>query len=259
MHHRTSNATRWAALGLAGLAGLAAAGSFFLAVACGSDREKARQEARDELQADFDKRVQQEVDRRLAKELPKLEERVRAQLSGKAVPPGQGGTGANEPRPAGRAADPAGEPVRDPVSAKGADAGAPRPGATGPSALPPDAMEAKAPEVDPQGLVVSRVLLAKKLVERKPEGEGTAFTLADERIYCYIDAKNPKGPERKLTVVWHHDGKVFHRLSLRVGVGYVWRTWAFLTIRPGHVGNWRCGVFNEEGQLLKGADFSIAK
>lgn len=246
-HHALS---RWAAistvLAAATLAGLA----------CGADQEKARREAREECRAEFEKRVQAEVARRVGAELPKMERRLRAELAGgkRAVNAANPG----DPRPS-LPTDRADVPPRDVAADPGGDAGVRALPVTGPPALPPDTKEAKAPDVDPQGLVVKRVLLARNLVERKPEGEGTAFTLADKRIYCYIDAQNPKGPERKLTVVWHHGGKVFHRLALRVGVGHVWRTWAFLSVRPGHDGNWRCGVFNEEGQLIRGVDFTIAR
>lgn len=243
MEKMTRYPFRWVSLGMVAMVGMA----------CGNDREKLRKEAREELQADFDKRVKEEVDRRLLAELPRQEARIRSELTGKKLPSEAKEPGTGTPRPAEM--PPAREPGRDAGVMQGGEPAQ----VTGPPAVPLGTVEAKAPEVDPQGLVVSRVLLAKALVERKPEGEGTAFSLADERVYCYIDAKNPKGPERKLTVVWHHNGKVFHRLGLRVGVGHVWRTWAYLSIKPGHAGNWRCGVFNEEGQLIQGVGFTISK
>ncbi|MDY0004474.1 MAG: DUF2914 domain-containing protein [Polyangia bacterium] len=228
-------------------------------VSCSADREKIRKELREEQQADFEKRVKEEVERRVAAELRRIEERQSPKDKGKedGKEPRDASAGAAGSRAPDRQTP--GEAPRDQGARAGAEPAGGQAPPSGSLALPPDAMEAKAPEVDPQGLVLNRVLLAKNLVERKPEGEGTAFTLSDQRIYCYIDAKNPKGPERKLTVVWHHDGKVFHKLALRVGVGYVWRTWAYLSVRPGHEGNWRCGVFNEEEQLIRSADFTITK
>lgn len=259
MRHDTRHANRWPASTIT--AALLTLGLGLGVPGCSADREVVRKEVRAELDSRLEQKIRDEVDRRLKAELPLLEERLVAKCSGGKLPAGPKGPSRVEPGEAGepRAAAPTGDAARDRPAPSAADAGAARAVVSGPPAVPPDAMEARAPDVDPQGLVVNRVLLAKNLVERKPEGEGTAFTLADPRIYCYIDAKNPKGPERKLTVVWHHNGKVFHRLGLRVGVGHVWRTWAFLTVRPGHEGNWRCGVLNEEGQLIRGVEFTIAK
>lgn len=252
MNETTNTQTSWLAIAAFGLGlGLVVLGALGGA-GCGPDREKLTKEVQDKVRADLDRQIKDEVERRLRSELPRLERRLRAQLTGKKLPPepaepGSGPRLAPEPR----------EPGMAPASAPSPDAGVAAP--SGPPAVPPDAMEAKAPAEDPQGLVVKRVLLAKKLVERQPEGEGSAFSLADERVYCYVDAKNPKGPERQLTLVWHHNGKVFHKIKLRVGVGHVWRTWGFLRLKPHTVGNWRCGVFNEKDELIAGVPFTVAK
>lgn len=227
----------WLALGVSVLVG----------AGCGPDRDKLAKDVQEQVRADMDRTIRQEVERRLKAELPRLEARLRARLTGtKIAPPRRVATPSTDPK----AVRPAPEPTTPADARKVADQ---------PPAVPADAMEAKAPSVDPQGLVIKRVSLAKKVVERKAQGEGTAFTVADERVYCYIDAQNVKGPERFLSVVWHHNGKVFHKVRLRVGVGHVWRTWAYVRLRKSHVGNWRCGVFNEQGQLLAGAPFAVTE
>lgn len=110
---------------------------------------------------------------------------------------------------------------------------------------------------DEQGLVIARVVTAARVVKRKPQGVRHTFAVGDGRVYCFVDARNPNGPERMLQVVWQHEGKLFHRLRLRVGVGHVWRTWAYVRLRRYHVGRWRCTVRNESGAVLGSADFQV--
>jgi len=236
------------ALATLALAGLNAAGA-----GCGPDREQLAKDVHERVRAELDRKIEQEVKRRLREELPRVEARLRSRLA--AGPAGAAAPRRARPRDAG-ARSPAPDPARRPAVAR--DAGAAG-GAVGPPAVPPATLEKEieAPETDPQGLEIERVLLARKVEERKPVGEASAFSLPDERVYCYIDAKNPKGPERKLRVVWHHDGKVFHQVRLRVGVGHVWRTWAYVRLRKGHEGNWRCAVFNEQEQRLAAKEFTV--
>jgi hypothetical protein len=236
-----------ATLGLSGAT--AAAGS-----GCGPDREQLAKDVHERVRAELDRKIEQEVERRLREELPRLEARLRSRLAG-----GPDRAAAPRRRARPRHADPgspAPDPARRPAVALDAGAGG---GAAGPPAVPPATLEkeVEAPGTDPQGLEIARVLLARKVEDRKPVGEASSFSLPDERVYCYIDAKNPKGPERKLRVVWHHDGKVFHQVRLRVGVGHVWRTWAYVRLRKGHEGNWRCAVFNEQDQRLAAKEFTV--
>ncbi len=249
MHRITETHTsRWATL--AWSVGWLAIGAMVLGgLGCGPNREALAKEVQAQVRADMDQKIRAEVSRRLQLELPRLEARLRARLTGKPLaPPRRPAARPTDPGSAMNAPDPA-EP-REPAARATNDA---------PPAVPPDAMEPKAPAVDPQGLVIKQVLLGKRVKDRKLEGQGTAFHVADERVYCYVDAKNAKGPQRMLQVVWHHNGKVFHKVRLRVGVGHVWRTWAYLRLRKSHVGNWRCGVLNEQGQLLAGAPFTVAE
>lgn len=255
------------------LSGLPVVLCVFGALGCDSGKDKGSTKSGDP--AANEQAIRKEVERRLAEERPRMEERLRAELGQKPRGADPGARPATAVEPVEPGVDPARDPAArpdpslDPAARpdpsgvpregpQGAAESAPRP-VEGPLALPPGLVQEKAPDEDPQGLMINQVVLAKRLAERKPEDTGTAFTLEDERVYCHVDAKNPKGPERMLTVVWHHRGREFHRLRLRVGVGHVWRTWAYLSIKPTHSGNWRCSVLNEEGKLIRGVDFTISK
>ncbi len=206
-------------------------------VGCGPDPDKIKKDVELRLRKDLDQRVRAEVDRRLRAELPRLEARLRAQLSGKTPGPSV----APRPRPA--VTDPALNPKLDPAKT---DAGV--------AADPAAAVE---PKADPKGLLLKRHLIVKQVKDRKAMGAGTSFTVADGQLYCFLDAVNKKGPERLLSVAWIHNGKPFHTVKLRVGVGAFWRTWARLRLRSRSVGKWQCAVSNEEGQLLSRAEFTV--
>lgn len=204
--------------------------------ACGPDPDKLSKDVEQRVRRDLDQRVRAEVDRRLRSELPRLEARLKAQLSGQTSPP----TAAPRPRPP---ADPAVNPTLDPAR--------PQP------AMAADPATTAEPKPDPKGLVLKRQIMVKAIEDRKPTGEGTSFAVADGQAFCYLDTQNPKGPQRFLSVAWIHNGKPFHTVRLRVGVGHVWRTWARLRLRPQSVGKWQCAVSNEEGQLLGRVEFTV--
>ncbi len=208
---------------------------------CGPDPEKITKSAVERMRQDLDQRVKVEVDRRLRAELPRMEARLRAQLAGKtpAAAPGA------RPRPV--VADPAVEPNLGPK----VDPADPKP------TVPADPTVTAGVTPDARGLKLKRHLIVKQIKERKPVGAANSFVVADGQVYCYLDAVNPKGPERHLQVAFVRNGKPFSKVKLRVGVGHVWRTWARLRLRPQSVGKWHCTVSNEEGQLISRAEFTI--
>lgn len=218
-----------------------------LAVGCKTDEEAVARKVEARLEKKMRREVAHEVRRQL---LASRGPGARAVPSETAGPPGLP-TASPEPRRA--AASPAagmqdeGGAAR-PSSASGAAAAPPAPSPNGP---PPKVT------TDEQGLTVAKVVAARRVVERKPDGVGSSFSVGDGRVYCFVDARNPKGPERKLQVVWQHQGRVFHKVRLRVGVGHIWRTWAYVRLRPAHVGAWRCTVRNEQGAALGSADFLV--
>lgn len=199
-----------------------------------ADPDKISKDVEQRVRRDLDQRVRTEVDRQLRAALPRMEAKLRAQLTGKTLVP------AARVRPRPTPTDPAVDPKLGPGPSTTADAGV-----------------AVAPQPDPKGLKLKRHLIVKQVKDRKAMGEGTSFAVADGQVYCFLDAVNPKGPERHLSVAWIHDGKPFHTVKLRVGVGHVWRTWARLRLRKQSVGKWQCAVSNEEGQLISRAEFTV--
>lgn len=208
---------------------------------CGPDPDKLAQRIREQVKSDLEPKLRAELEKKMQAELALLEGRLRRRLG---LPPARLPK-AEPPRPR---IDPG---VK--TAPKKAEVAATRPPDAGTPSSPLD----QKPGEDPRGLTIKRLLFAKKLVERKPGGITTRFTVQDPRVYCYLDTANPRGPERLLQVVWHRNGREFHRVRLRVGRGHVWRTWAYLRIRSRLKGDWQCSVLNEQGQLLEKGTFSI--
>jgi hypothetical protein len=123
--------------------------------------------------------------------------------------------------------------------------------------MDPSPSLAGAPTPDPEGLEIKQLVMAKRLEGRKPDGVATEFELTDGTIYCHVEAVNRKGPERKLTVKWFHEGTEFHRVILTVGKGPIWRTWAKHTLRQRHHGSWECTVQNEQDVLIGAVKFTV--
>jgi hypothetical protein len=103
---------------------------------------------------------------------------------------------------------------------------------------------------------LTELVLARRVAERKPLETGQTFTADGQRIYAFLNLFN-KGETRQLKVVWNRGEKIFHQITLRVGRGPSWRTWAFIDARPALKGSWRVTVLDEDGKELSKSTFTL--
>ncbi|MFH2007907.1 MAG: DUF2914 domain-containing protein [bacterium] len=240
LNHDDRTSAHWCVVVLTGIA-LGIGG-------CGPDRDKLAKDLQEKMRAEMQAKIRAEVEARLRAELPRLEARLRAQLAGKKLP------ATLKPDPGVSAKTATTDAAVNPAAAK-LEPAKPEPARPEPAKLDP--ANAVEPRPDPKGLTVKRLVIAKRVQDRKAMDVGTEFTVADGRVYCYVDAANAKGPERMLTVAWIRNGKRSHAVRLRVGKGSVWRTWSFLRLRKTSVGGWQCALHNEDGQLIGRAAFTV--
>jgi len=67
------------------------------------------------------------------------------------------------------------------------------------------------------------------------------FSCNNERAYFFTRIKAPQ--EGKITHLWYRDGKEFHRTEMEVKPP-AWTVYSYLTLRPGHAGNWMAELRN---------------
>ena len=136
-------------------------------------------------------------------------------------------------------------------------------GAQTDSADPLDAAENIAPSPETElfetdGVSLSELTLSKGIEERNPVDSGTRFRLGEfERIYAFLNVKNPEGAADELTVAWAPvDGRERGAVNVKIGAQKTWRTWAFSKIIK-KVGKWQVVVRNSAGTLIGRAQFEI--
>jgi hypothetical protein len=103
---------------------------------------------------------------------------------------------------------------------------------------------------------LGELVLARKVVDRKPLETGQTIAADGQRVYAFLNAFNKGGP-RPLKIVWQRGEKTYHRASVVVGRGPSWRTWAFIDARPSLKGSWAVRVLDESGAELSKIDFTI--
>jgi hypothetical protein len=101
---------------------------------------------------------------------------------------------------------------------------------------------------------VEKSVIALSVENREPKGIIDQVSVAQGRVYCWIHVINGQG--KKVVVRWITNGKELWETSLSIRSDN-FRTWAYMTLRPGLAGPARVEIIGEEGQILKTESFEI--
>ena len=116
-----------------------------------------------------------------------------------------------------------------------------------------------APElIETDGLGLTKLITAEGVIERAPVNPETRFRLGSfERIYAYLEVKNPSASQTELTVGWvMPNQRETGTVSVVVGAETTWRTWAFTKFAR-KAGIWWVVVRDVTGKLLGRAAFEV--
>ncbi len=111
----------------------------------------------------------------------------------------------------------------------------------------------------PAALSVRRLVVAKSIDEREPEGASTAFWQGDfDRLYAFVELSNPQKTESKIVVRFvSPSGKERKgNVTLSVGASPRWRTWAYSRAID-EKGTWSAVVTTVDGTELSRQTFEI--
>lgn len=112
---------------------------------------------------------------------------------------------------------------------------------------------------DGKGLKVRRLVVAKGVEKREPEGVASSFWKDDfDRLYAFVEVDNAEKTKEKLTVSFIPPGGGAPRgnVSLDVGASPRWRTWAY-SRAVDRRGTWEAVVTSEDGTELAREKFEI--
>jgi hypothetical protein len=106
-------------------------------------------------------------------------------------------------------------------------------------------------------LHVERLVVARGVVDREPQGVDTVFALDEKRLFAFVEVDNPEHAPGDLKVTFvRPDGTSQPPVDLDVGASPRWRTWAFT--RQAHAtGTWKAVVRNESGRVLASTEFDV--
>lgn len=106
-----------------------------------------------------------------------------------------------------------------------------------------------APSAPAPSLSIKRLVLAHGVEGREPQSETTTFDAKDDRVYAFMEVENTTKAEKTVTVVFEPpSGAAFAGISLKVGEGPRFRTWAF-TRRAHEKGEWAVVVRSGDAVL----------
>ena len=106
-------------------------------------------------------------------------------------------------------------------------------------------------------LHVERLVVARGVEGREPQGTDTVFSTDDKRVFAFLEVDNPERAPGQLEVQFvAPDGKAQPPIDVAVGESSRWRTWAF-TRRAKTPGTWKALVRDERGHVVASTEFDV--
>jgi hypothetical protein len=102
--------------------------------------------------------------------------------------------------------------------------------------------------------MIRRSAITPAVEDREPKGVCEQVSVRDGRVYCWVHVINGKG--REIIMRWIANADELWETRLSIGSNN-WRTWAYITLRPGMIGPAQVDILDEEGQLLHTESFRI--
>ena len=104
--------------------------------------------------------------------------------------------------------------------------------------------------------LIRRSAIALGVQNREPIGISHRVSVRQERVYCWMHVIDGKG--EKVTVRWIGKGRRVAEAHLPVGSNS-WRTWAYVSLKPGMIGPAQVEILGENGEILKTLSFEITE
>ena len=95
--------------------------------------------------------------------------------------------------------------------------------------------------------------IARAVVDRAPQQEGTSFPADVGTVYCWTSVTG--AADTTMQHVWIH-GEMQFPVTVQVG-GSPWRTWTSKAIPPEWSGDWRVEIRDGSGNLVDTMSFTV--
>ena len=102
---------------------------------------------------------------------------------------------------------------------------------------------------------IKRLLVCQDVQDREPVGVASTFSSATEKVYAFMEAVEIPA-DTTADFVWYHGTDELTRVTVKVGQGGRWRTYANKNLY-GLTGPWRVEIQDAEGSILGTAEFEV--
>jgi hypothetical protein len=104
--------------------------------------------------------------------------------------------------------------------------------------------------------LIRRSAIALGVENREPVSISQRVSVSQQRVYCWMHVIDGKG--ERVTVRWIGKGQRVAEAHLPVGSNS-WRTWAYVSFKPGMIGPAQVEILGENGEILKTLSFEITE
>jgi hypothetical protein len=111
------------------------------------------------------------------------------------------------------------------------------------------------PKPEQVGMTIARLVVGTGVEKGEPVGVADKFPATQEKVYCFLEAKNIPG-DMEISFVWIYGQKELLKTTLPLKMGGKWRTYAHKNLR-GLKGDWKVEIRNASGNLLKDIQFKV--
>lgn len=102
-------------------------------------------------------------------------------------------------------------------------------------------------------LYVREFVLSMDVIEREPVDIVSAYSMADERAWCFARLYNSEAIQ-EIYFKWYYEDDLYFEMPSKIGLSNNWRSYSSATLLPG---SWRVELVNKDGETLKEILFDV--
>lgn len=110
-------------------------------------------------------------------------------------------------------------------------------------------------ELSTSSLTVKDIAIATSVVNRTPEGTGTAFPSNVNKLFCFTKIEGAKQPTN-IRHIWYYRDKIMAEVTLPIASSN-YKTFSSKSILPEWKGEWKVDILSSEGASLASITFNI--
>jgi hypothetical protein len=109
--------------------------------------------------------------------------------------------------------------------------------------------------MDDPGFKIERMVISGKISDLEPVAIGTNFSVATEKVYCFLEARNVE-EDTMVSFVWYFNNREMARVSLPLNKSSRWRTYS--SKKLGSLkGDWKVELLDSSGIILHSVSFQV--